>query len=136
MGILGVIGNVIIFPFKNMVQLNSGSKFSDTYNYLTSAPELSQKLFFVFLTIGILTILYWAVFEYRLTQSIGQMIMHISVKSTKGDLSFRSSVMRNLSKVSSFTLALDVFYMLYKKTNQRYFEKLSGTEVIEGVSLK
>ena len=131
-----IVNFVVAFPFKNMIQLDSVTTFSDTYHYLSSAPELTQKLFFVFLAIGTLTVLYWAVFEYRLKQSIGKMIMNISVKSTKGDLTFRATILRNLSKVSSLTLAFDVFYLLYKKTNQRYLEKLSGTEVIEGASLK
>lgn len=131
-----IVNFVIIFPFRKMTQLNSGSSFSDTYSYLSSAPGLSYKLFLVFLAIGVLTILYWAVFEYRLMQSIGKMVMHISVRSVSGKLSFRSAIIRNISKVSSPFLALDVIYMLYKRSNQRYFEVVSGTEVVEGVNLK
>ena len=131
-----IINFVVIFPFKEMIRIDSGASFRETYTYLSSAPELSYKLFLVFVAIGALTILYWAVFEYRLKQSIGKMFMHISVKSVNGNLSFRYAVIRNLSKVSSLLLAFDVIYMLYKKSNRRYLEVVSKTEVVEGVHLE
>ena len=131
-----IINFVVIFPFKEMIRIDSGASFRETYTYLSSAPELSYKLFLVFVAIGALTILYWAVFEYRLKQSIGKMLMHISVKSVNGNLSFRYAVIRNLSKVSSLLLAFDVIYMLYKKSNRRYLEVVSKTEVVEGVHLE
>lgn len=127
---------VVMWSFKEIISINTTGNFSETYNYLASTPGLTYKLLLVFLAIGTLTILYWAVFEYRLRQSIGKMIMNISVKPLSGELSFRAAVLRNISKISSLLLALDVVYMLYKKTNQRYLEELSDTEVVEGVDLK
>jgi len=130
-----VVNFVIMWPFKEIINIKTDN-FSETYNILASTPGLTYKLFLSFLVIGTLSILYWAVFEYRIKQSIGKMIMNISVKPLSGELSFRAAVLRNLSKISSLLLAFDVAYMLYKKTNQRYLEELSNTEVIEGVELK
>lgn len=129
-----IVNFIVVFPFRERIRLDSVSSFSETYNYLSSAPGLSYKLFLVFLAIGTLTILYWAVFEYRLKQSVGKMAMNLSVRHVTGNMSFRSAVVRNLSKVSTLILALDVAYMIYKKSNRRYLEIISNTEVVEGVS--
>lgn len=130
-----IVNFVIMWPFKEIIDIKIDN-FSETYNILSSTPGLTYKLFMAFLVVGALSILYWAVFEYRLKQSIGKMAMNISVKPLSGELSFRAAVLRNLSKISSLLLVLDVVYMIYKKTNQRYLEELSNTEVIDGVELK
>lgn len=131
-----IINLIIIYPFRNLLNLGEDAKFTEVYSHLAASPPLMYNILFVFLSIIILTILYWAVFEYKFSQTVGKMIMRISVISIGGGkLSFNSAVVRNLSKISTFLLGLEVIFMLYKKTNQRYLETVSRTEVIEGESL-
>lgn len=130
-----VVNLIIVLPFRKLLEFPSGS-FSEVYSYLSSYPEITYSLFFVLLSVSLLMVLYWAVFEYKLSQTIGKMAMNISVKSVSGKMSFRSAFVRSISKMSSFLLFLDFLYLVYKKSNQRYLEVLSNTEVVDGVSLK
>ena len=81
--------------------------------------------------VGILTVLYWGVFEYKLKQSPGKMLLKIYVSPTDKNLTFSHAVIRNLSKLSGLLLLIDCLYMVFKKTNQRYLETIANTEVLK-----
>ena len=81
--------------------------------------------------VGVLTVLYWGVFEYKLRQSPGKMLLKIYVNPTDKNLTFSHSIIRNLSKMSGLILVFDCLYMVVKKTNQRYLETVAETEVLK-----
>lgn len=80
--------------------------------------------------VGILTIFYWSIFDYKLKQTPGKMIAKIYVNPTNKNLTFAHAVIRNLSKLSGLILIFDCAYMFFKKTNQRYLETIAETEVL------
>ncbi len=80
--------------------------------------------------VGVLTVLYWSVFEYKLKQSPGKMLLKLYVNPTDKNLTFSHAVVRNLSKMSGLLLLIDCLYMVFKKTNQRYLETIAKTEVL------
>ena len=79
---------------------------------------------------GILTILYWAVLEYKLGQTPGKMLMKIRVRSLNAQLTFKQCIFRNITKLSFLLLLLDTLYT-FKSGNQRFFDTLAQTQVIE-----
>ena len=136
---LFVINLIIIMPFQKILEdLGkgfSGKGFLEIYRFLTSNPSQLQaiipKLFVIFLVIALLSILYWAILEYKIGQSIGKILMRIYVKSQTGNLTFKQCFLRNVTKISTFPLILDASYMIFTKGYQRFFEKISKTFVLE-----
>ncbi len=80
--------------------------------------------------VAILMLMYWSILEFMIHQTIGKMFLGLYVRSTSGKLKLSQTIIRNLTKISTLTLALDCLPFL-KKRHQRYFERLSATEVVE-----
>ena len=80
--------------------------------------------------VAIITILYWALMEYYIKQSLGKMVFRLEVRSTKKNLTFKQCLIRNVTKIDGVILFLDTLYLIVKKKNQRFFEKISETEVV------
>lgn len=123
-----IIGFIVLWPIKSAVKANGFMSIKEAFK---TAPVFSLKIGIISLIISIITILYWAIMEYKLNQSVGKIILGIKVVSGRKDLVFKQCVIRNLTKFSSFLLFLDTLYMIIRKQHQRFFEKLSDTEVIE-----
>lgn len=124
---------VIVLPFQPLLNKISGTgeDFAEMYSFFNNNPTNMKIIFFVSLLISLFTVLYWAILEYKLQQSVGKMIMNIYVRSKTKNLTFYQCFVRNISKMSLLPLILDCSYMFFKKTNQRYLEKMTNTEVID-----
>ena len=59
--------------------------------------------------------------------------MRIYVRHLTKKIMFWQALLRNVTKISTMFLLLDIAYMLVSKTNQRYFERLSYTTVVEKI---
>lgn len=129
-----IINIFIIWPFKPLTDIKyEGNNFWEIYNNLKNNQDVLVTLFITGITIAILTILYWAILEYYIQQSLGKWILKIRVRSKLKNLSFWQCFVRNITKLSSLLLILDSLYLIFMKTNQRYFEKISNTEVVEEI---
>ena len=93
--------------------------------------SFTKEVLIVSVSIGILSLLYWALLELTVRQSIGKMITRIYVSSTKKTFTLQQALLRNIPKIVSIVLVLDVLYTIIKKTHQRYFEVISNTEVLK-----
>ena len=87
---------------------------------------------FVSLIILCLNLIYWVTLDYMLRQSIGKALLNIYVRSTEKELKLWQCIVRNIPKLSLILLFLDSFGVLFRNEYQRYFEKLSKTEVVDG----
>jgi len=132
-----VINLIIVMPFQKplekMSEGFSNKGFLETYQ-LFLRPEfqsLVPKLLSIFLVTSLLSALYWAILEYKISQSVGKILMGIYVKSQGDKLTFWQCFLRNVTKVSTLPLVLDSAYMVLSKGYQRYFEKISRTAVVE-----
>jgi len=132
-----VINLVIIMPFQKVLE-EVGKGFSEkgifeTYKLLAQSElqAVLPKLFFIFAVISLLSVLYWAILEYKIGQSIGKILFRIHVKSQTKKITFWQCFLRNVTKVSTFPLILDASYMIFTRGYQRYFEKISKTFVVE-----
>ena len=116
-----VISFLVVTPFSGFFDADVES-FADLFAF-----NFSSEVIFVGIAIAILTLLYWSFLEWRFQQTVGKILLRIRVK---GNITLWQAVTRNVTKLSTLILILDVLYMFYTKKHQRYFEKLSKTEVV------
>jgi len=132
-----IINLIIVMPFqKPLEELSKGfveKSFIEVYKTLlqNDFQAMLPKLFFIFTVMSLLSVLYWAILEYKIGQSVGKILFNIYVKSQTEKLTFWQCFLRNITKVSTLPLILDTAYLIFTKTNQRYFEKISRTAVVE-----
>jgi uncharacterized RDD family membrane protein YckC len=93
--------------------------------------QISRETIIIGFSTAMLTLLYWALLEFTVRQSIGKIITRIYVSSLKKQLTLYQCIMRNITKIVTPILIIDVLYALINKTHQRYFEKISNTEVLQ-----
>ncbi len=117
-----IINLIVVLPFSNFFEN------IDVY----SLDIIGSEIIFVSLIIIVLTLLYWVVLEYLLKQSVGKAILNVYVRSKDKNLKLWQCIVRNLTKVSLILLILDSLPVIFKNSYQRFFEKLSNTEVIDG----
>jgi uncharacterized RDD family membrane protein YckC len=80
----------------------------------------------------LVTLLYFVLMEYYLNQTIGKMLLNIHVRNNlKGSLVLGQVILRNLTKTVTLLLVLDTLYLYIKRSDQRYFEVISKTRVVE-----
>lgn len=116
-----VVNFLILSPFK--------ASFN-TSKSIFSLSLITKDFVIVSISLAALSLLYWSLLEYSVKQSLGKMITRIYVSSTKKQLTLKQCFIRNIPKLVGIVLFLDVLYALINKTHQRYFEKLSDTEVL------
>ena len=78
----------------------------------------------------IVLILYFSLFEFSLEKTIGKWLTKIKIKSSNNP-TFQQIFLRNISKIYPLLLLIDSLPIIFKKTNQRFLEKLSKTEVVD-----
>lgn len=111
-----ILGFVVVSPFKK-------------YLVVETIKDITMNTVFVYFIIALLTILYFAVFEFYFAQTIGKLFLGIKVKSKMKELSFNQCFYRNLSKLSTLLYILDLLYLL-KNKKQRYMEIRSKTVTV------
>ena len=116
----GIIFLIIVFPFNNFFENNSFLENVDT------------SLFLAYFIIIILSMLYWVVLEFLFKQTAGKAILGIFIHSSEKETNLWQIIVRNIPKVSLLLIFFDSIPILFKRESQRYFEKLSMTEVIYG----
>ncbi len=122
-----VISFIVVGPFSNkLVTSVEGESVAELFVNVQST--LTGEAFVVGLVVALLTLLYWTFLEWKFNQSVGKMLLRIEVFPKK--ITFNQAMLRNVTKLSSIVLVLDVIYMFATKGNQRFFEKLSRTMVI------
>lgn len=121
---------VILYPITS--RFNNLKNFSDLFN-----NSITKDFAGLTVIIILLTLCYFVLFEYLLTQTIGKMVFNINVRSVEGELKLKQVLLRNITKPFSLILLIDVAYMLFKRGHQRLFDVFSNTIVVEkGVVIK
>lgn len=97
---------------------------------------LTKEVLILSLVVASLTLLYWSFLEFNFQQSVGKILMRIKVKGTgKKAPTIFQIIIRNVTKLSTVLIIFDTLYMILKKSNQRYFERISKTTVVREDSL-
>ncbi len=128
---------IVFSPFSSLMQqIFGGGKFSlSKYSYIAGSPEKMQAMILIALFATLLALIYFSVIEYKLNQTPGKIIMGIYIISSSRDLRYWQCLVRSLFIIPIFPFILlwviDPIYALFNKDNQRLFELLSKTKVVE-----
>ncbi|MAG52969.1 MAG: hypothetical protein CMH62_03335 [Nanoarchaeota archaeon] len=121
-----ILLNVIITkPLSSILENNIPQKITDllTFDF--------KNLFLITLLISLINLSYWVILEYKIQQTIGGLIFNIYVKSQNNKLTFSQIFIRNLTKISSILLIIDVISIFTSKKRQRFTERFTKTITIE-----
>ena len=118
-----IINVIIILPFNSV--LKPYTEIKDGLFSFKQDFTLTITIFIIML----LTLLYFAILEYKVKQTIGKMVVGLYVSSNKP--TFNRILIRNIAKPFFILLIVDTIYLLIKRTNKRFTEVLSQTEVRE-----
>jgi len=123
-----VISFIVVSPLSS--KLEGAFEVSSFVDFVSNFfGSLTVDALVLGLVIAFLTLIYWVGLEWMFNQTVGKIIMRIQVSPKR--MNFFQALIRNVTKLSSVVLALDVLYMIFTKGNKRYFEKISNTEVID-----
>ena len=121
---MSLINLLAVLPFKSA--LESYSTYTLAFSKIQD-PTLYLSIIIIFS----LSLFYFITLELNLSQTLGKMLFKIKTVSTQGQLTFKQTLLRNLTKPFPLLLFVDSLYTILKSTHQRLFERLSDTEVIE-----
>ena len=132
---LFIIDFVIGFPFRSIIMriIPTGS-FSENYTYLSTHSNLTTALSLIMFLFGMLAMLYFAILEYKLGQTIGKIFMNIKVESDRDNLSFFACLIRGMFLLFIFPFILlwiiDPLFLMFNKDGRRLSEILSKTRSV------
>jgi uncharacterized RDD family membrane protein YckC len=138
-----IINGLILFPFNRLIErmfkvdniMNIFSMVSDSNFDLT-------PLIYISLMMGIISLFYFSIIEFKFNQSIGKIIMNIYVVNTNKKLTYKGipkmtffqSLIRSLPLIFFFIFPLVIFFdivsVLFNKDRLRFMEKVSKTKTI------
>lgn len=120
-----VLSTIITKPLSSLVEVSIPKNFTDLIN------ADFGNLVFVTSLISLINFIYWVSLEYKIQQTIGGLIFGIYVKSEKNKLSLPKTILRNITKISTILLIIDVISVFISKKKQRFTEKLTGTITLQ-----
>ncbi|MBR9699234.1 RDD family protein [Candidatus Woesearchaeota archaeon] len=136
-----ILDFVVGFPLRRVLAdaMPQGG-FTDSYAYLQAHPGSVSILTTIMIFFGILALLYFALLEYKLGQTIGKIFMQIKVESLIKRMSFFSCLIRSLYFLFVFPFMLlwviDPLFILLNKEGRRLSELLSRTRTIAVYQLR
>jgi uncharacterized RDD family membrane protein YckC len=134
----------VLDPFRSLFRssLPSGN-FTEIYNFIMNNQAFMGQVYVSSVFMALVTIVYFAVMEWKFGQSLGKMIFRIYVVAEAGGrgrkpaegITFWQSLLRNLYLVPLFPfyllIVIDPVYMFFNTKNQRLSEVLSRSIVVE-----
>ena len=129
-----IINAVILSPFRAAINslLPEPGSTSEMISFLTST-DLPASLYIIAFSISLLIYLYFVLMDFKIGQSVGKVVMKLSVKPK--DLKLWQCLVRNLELIPFFPFAilmfLDPIFLIFK--GYRLSEHLAKTATIEQV---
>jgi len=142
----------LFLPFEGMlssiyekmgIPANSSS-FNTTYNYFISHPEVGNSASLLLLGFAGLVLLYFALMEFALGQTVGKMVLKIAVVSDLGlkkkgkkvsKPTFPQCLLRNIGFIPLFPLmllwAIDPLFIIFRKDRRRLTELMTATRTMK-----
>ena len=84
--------------------------------------------YFIFV-LPIIQILYFTILEKVNNATVGKRLMYIEVDSVYGDLNYKQTFIRNISKIFWFIIIIDLLIGVIAKKNDRFLSYISRTYV-------
>lgn len=128
---LFIIYLIIARPFYRLILSSLGNietaNYSQIIEILNSNPEIVNNLTFIFFSISIIALIYFSYMEYKFSQTFGQMLLGLKIKSEKKETNIWQYVLTNLFVFPFFPFIilwfLDPIYMFYK--GKKYTEHIA-----------
>lgn len=122
----------IFLPFSPLLR----RIFPDKFGFGFIIEEVAAKeLALLLIALGLLMLLYFALFEYKLRQSIGKMALNIYVVSEYKELRLWQAIVRNMLFIPIFPFnivpIIDAIFFLVK--NRRFSEIITKTDTVEAM---
>ncbi|MFH1605765.1 MAG: RDD family protein [Nanoarchaeota archaeon] len=120
----------IISPFQKVFLkfFNQDASIMQNISLLESVS--TTTLYITMFSVIVLALLYFALFEYKLSQTIGMMIMKIYVE---GEISFWKAVIRNMFIIPFFPFyilwVVDPIHLFFR--GKRFSEEMTKTRTVE-----
>ena len=128
-----LINGILFYPFQTIIE---NLIPQNTWEMLLqgSAPATLAALEIVMITLGIIALLYFSMFEAALTQTPGKRIMDIMVAGETPKPGYWRMLVRSLFVIPIFPLLLlwviDPLFMLFSKDQRRLLERVSKTRTV------
>jgi len=127
-----VFAFLIDLVFVDLIITRPLSSFiGEEFNEFSDLLIFSFELILIYLLIGVFAVLYWAILEYKIGQTLGALIFKLRARSLNKGMSFSQAILRNATKISVVLLFIDSINILFSEKKQRYFEVLSKTITVE-----
>src|SRR3989338_7205689 len=100
---LFLVNLVVLVPFQPVLEGLTGSfqdkSLLEIYAFFQAGgSDLLGTFLTLSLIIATLTVAYWTILEYKIQQSVGDVILHLFVRSETRELTLWQCVLRNISK--------------------------------------
>lgn len=120
-----ILSTIITKPLSNLVEETSIESLRDLLSIDLGNIVLVASL------VSIINFLYWVSLEYKVQQTLGGLIFGISARAEKGKLTLTQTILRNITKLSTALLILDVIGIAFSKKRQRFTERLTNTITLQ-----
>ncbi len=131
-----IIELVIGFPFQGLIERYVPENPLDALMSGASDPALMK----IGAAISLLALLYFALFEYRMSQTPGKMLFRIYVANDLKEKGLWQYFARSMYFIPIFPFVMlwvvDPIYMMFDKKRRRLSEMLSKTSTVEKVDLR
>lgn len=135
-----IIDFVLFFPFSAVMErmfFEAGAGINTSLAGLFRNLQPSPALIAASLSMALIAILYFALLEFRIQQTIGKMMFNLTVASSipAQPLKFWQCLVRSLLLIPFFPFALlwvfDPLYSFFNASRQRLLEMMSRTRTVE-----
>ncbi|PIN87173.1 hypothetical protein COV19_01115 [Candidatus Woesearchaeota archaeon CG10_big_fil_rev_8_21_14_0_10_44_13] len=139
-----LIDMVLFWPFENLFErimpldYKSLSDIRSLAGVFSSSPEMMGTVTLITISMGALAVLYFALMEYKLGQTIGKMLLNIYVISERKDektMTLWQALLRSIIWLPAFPFIIfwiiDPLYALLNQNSQRLLEYASKTRTVE-----
>ncbi|MEK6904657.1 MAG: RDD family protein [Nanoarchaeota archaeon] len=117
---------VVLYPIRSL----NIDYYSSFLHAASKSPLLAWNLFAISMITALIILFYFSLLEHKTGQTLGKLLMKIMVVSKNKRMTFGDALLRNVSKIHLIFLLADCLNILINRSNQRYLEKYSNTEVI------
>jgi uncharacterized RDD family membrane protein YckC len=82
---------------------------------------------------GIIILIYFTVMEGKWSTTLGKGLFKLKVQAKEGEMSYKTALLRNLSKFLWIPLVVDIAigFMGEKESKERYLDRVAGTRVVK-----
>ena len=133
-----ILISIILGPLNNTLTsvLPVEEGFSALYDYVQNNPNVTTTLLIHSIVTGLLIVLYFTYFEYKIQQTPGKLLFKTSiVPDGKTKLTFWHYFLSNISFIPSLPffilMIIDAIHMVVSPKRQRLMEKIAKILVVE-----